>query len=280
MSFAANLIPYLSLIQRSLPEQARETIEGVAGKLLAYLQTGRRSMVEYNLDKLGIDNTGEISGRTIENWTYCLSDQIRSLWMSGKELTKMVKDQASKNLARGLNENRGVVLIGPHLGNYELAGSYLAAKGFPIRAVVEEIGGGHTSSVNRIRKRFGMGVTPYSDVEMMLRILRAGKVLVLLADRDIGGNGMEVRFGKSMRKAPMGPALLALRTGAVIQTGYFVRVPGNQRYLCVVHPPMDLRLSGSLRGKAEILTQRISRDLAAMVKRHPAQWFCFQDEWE
>lgn len=280
MSVAANLIPYFSVIQRSIPKEVREPLAECLGKALSLLQHKRRKMAAYNLKRLGIASAEEVSRKTILNWSMCLADQLRSLWFSKTELQDMVDDRWSYNLRQALARNRGVVLITAHLGNYELAGSYLASFGLPIHAVVEEIPGGHTDAVNRIRRRFGMGVIGYSDIQEMVKILRAGNILVLLADRNIGEKGIDVRFGESTRRLPLGPALLALRTGAVVQTGYFVRVHGKHRCLCVIHPALDLKLARSLEQKARLLTQKVSEELVFAIRSYPDQWFVFQDEWE
>jgi lauroyl/myristoyl acyltransferase len=275
---AANLIPYLSFIQRSLPKEAREPLAECLGKALSLLQRKRRKMAAYNLKRLGIARAEEVSRKTILNWSMCVADQLRSLWFSKTELQGMVDDRWSYNLEEALARNRGVVLITAHLGNYELAGSYLASFGLPIHAVVEEIPGGHTDAVNRIRRRFGMGVIGYSDIHEMIKILRAGNILVLLADRNIGEKGIDVRFGASTRRLPVGPAFLALRTGALVQTGYFVRVKGEKRYLCVIHPALDLKPAGALEQKAKLLTRKISEELVSAIRSYPDQWFVFQNE--
>lgn len=279
MSVAANLIPYLSFIQRSIPKEAREPLAEFLGKALSLLQHKRRKMVAYNLKRLGIASAEEVSGKTILNWSMCVADQLRSLWFSKPELQTMVDDRWSYNLGKALARKRGVVLITAHLGNYELAGSYLASFKLPIHAVVEEIPGGHTDAVNRIRRRFGMQVIGYSNIHRMMKVLRAGNILVLLADRDIEERGIDVRFGESTRRLPIGPALLALRTGAAVQTGYFVRTKGKYSYLCVIHPALDFKLAGSLKQKAKLLTQRISEELVSAIRSYPDQWFVFQDEW-
>jgi lauroyl/myristoyl acyltransferase len=278
MSFAAQLIPYLSLLQRSLPEEASRSATRIIGKILASLQKARLRVAEKNLSLLGLEPLPQVAKRTIENWTISISDQLRSLWLSKSKLQGMVQDRWSHNLNQALLMKRGVVLLTAHLGNYELAGSYLASFDLPVYAVVEEIPGGHTKAVNRIRRRFGMGVVGYSDVPRMLKILRLRKILVLLADRDLEGTGVCVPFAEGIRRVPVGPALLALRTGASIQTGYFVWEKNRKSYRCVINPVLELKPEGSLKEKTVSITQAISAELVAAIRRYPDQWFVFQDE--
>lgn len=277
MSAAARLIPWLALAQRIIPAECLRPLAALLGKILGRAQRRRRAAVEYNLSRLGMSVTPGAGAATIRNWTLSLADQIRSLWMRRNELQRMVEDYWSANLSRALSEGRGVVLVTGHLGNYELAGSYLASFGLPVHAVVEEIADGHTAAMNRIRRRFGMGVVAYSDVRGMLRVLREGGILVLLADRNIAGKGIRVDFGGSERIVPQGPALLARRTRSLVQTGYFVLDRGRGRYVCVVNPA--IRVEDKERADLEALAGKITSELVRAIRAYPDQWFVFEDEW-
>lgn len=280
MSAFARLIPYLSLIERALPGRVVDHAAKDLGRMLSKIQRSRRLAARKNARMLGLEDVEGIAERTIFNWTLSLSDQLKSLWMTKERLLGMVEDHASANLGKALAEGRGVVLVTAHLGNYELAGSWLAALGFPVHAVIEEIGGGHSDEMERIRRRFGMGVILESDLDGMLDVLRKGEILVLLADRALGRGGMTMRFGKGWRRIPAGPALLSLRTDAVVQTGYFVMTGKTGYYRCVINPHFEIQTRGSLREKTIAMTGRVVGELVRAVTRYPDQWFAFQDEWE
>lgn len=276
MSLAANLIPYASLLQRMLPRESLPLIRRMAGNLLASIQKKRQKMVEKNLLMIGIPPTKKLIRETIRNWTHCISHQLQSLQMRSNELSGMVNDRGGiDRISESLKEGKGAILVTAHLGNYELAGSYLAVRGFPVHAVVEEIAGGHTRAVNRIRRRFGMGVIGYSDIPGMLEVLRKGRILVLLGDRDLGGNGLEVDFGNSTRRVPAGPALLSLRTGSPIQTGYFVLDKARKGYNFFMNRHISSASKGSLCERSQNLTRHVTDQLVAMIKSYPDQWFCF-----
>ena len=78
----------------------------------------------------------------------------------------------------------GVILALPHMGNWEVAGAWLAGTGIPFTTVAER--------------------------------LLAGGCLCLLADRDLSARGVPVRFFGGQARMAAGPAALALRTGAVL----------------------------------------------------------------
>ncbi|MBD3284773.1 hypothetical protein GF359_00390 [candidate division WOR-3 bacterium] len=272
MSAYANLIPYLSLLQRSLPEEALKPAAELTGKILASIQLKRRKAVEYNLVKLGIGDP-QLSRSVIRHWSVCLADQIKSLWMNPGQLQSLVEDGWSKSLVK----SKPVILVSAHLGNYELGGSYLASCGLGVHAVVEEIHGGHTRTLNRIRRRFGMGVVQYGDVSKMIKILKKGMILVLLSDRDIGESGLSVRFGRSKRRIPVGPAILAERTGAVIQPAYCIMK--GRGYRLIVEEPIGPSAKPRRKERIENLTREINRRMVRTISKYPDQWFVFTNEW-
>ena len=295
MSLAANLVQYLALLSRSLPAEALYPLALGAGRFLSGIQKNRLGAAEFNLEKLGVeDNRRELAVRTLRNWALCVSDQIRSLWLGKKGLQSFMEFEGSDNLEKTLVRGKGVILASAHLGNYELGGSFLASLGFPVYAVVEDIPRRHTGAMNRVRTRFGMGVVAYDDVPGMLGILRTGGILVLVTDRDFGFNGLEMEFGKGVRRIPLGPALLAERTGASIQLAYCIIVDESSSGICgkkvrcgrrrtayklIIEPPLEVNTAGSLRARVASLTAVISARLACVILSHPDQWFIFQDTW-
>ncbi len=282
MNLAPHLIPYISILQKLLPSDIAFRLTQLAGNSLSFFQKNRRNSLEYNLSRFGFNNVNEISKNAIENWTICVADQIATLWFSRKDLTMRIDDQGSKNLKESLKLGKGVLLITAHLGNYEIAGSYLAAQGFPIHAVVENIPGAHGHIFNRIRRKFGMQVVNYSNISRMFDILRRKEILILLADRALGKTGISLRFGKSERLLPAGPAILALRTGACIQTGYMVLNNNRRTYKLVIDPCFQPKLKNpnKVNHLRLSLSQKIAKILSSYIHKYPDQWFVFQNEWD
>src|SRR5688572_6157789 len=88
-------------------------------------------------------------------------------------------------MARG----RGVILVAGHLGNWELAGSYLAARGTNIEAVARQMENPlFDGFLNRTRSRIGMRVIWDGDaVRRVPRVLRSNGVVAFLIDQGAAG---------------------------------------------------------------------------------------------
>ncbi|MEL6985667.1 MAG: phosphatidylinositol mannoside acyltransferase, partial [Actinomycetota bacterium] len=101
-------------------------------------------------------------------------------------------------------------------------------------------------------------------------------VVCLVADRDIGGTGIEMDFFGERTSLPVGPALLARRTGApLLPTAIYFR--GRQR-LAVVAEPIE---AGAGRGRAENerLTRAVTDQLERMIAAAPEQWHVLEPNW-
>jgi KDO2-lipid IV(A) lauroyltransferase len=112
----------------------------------------------------------------------------------------------------------------------------------------------------------------------VLRVLRQGGVVGLVADRDLEGNGVEVEFFGEKTTLPGGPATLALRTGAVLLPAA-VYFEGRDHHRGLVLPAIDTSRSGDLRADVARVTQDLARALESLIRRAPEQWHLMQPNW-
>ncbi len=113
---------------------------------------------------------------------------------------------------------------------------------------------------------------------VVLNALKEGKVVGLVSDRDLVGNGVEVEFFGERTTLPGGAATLALRTGATLLPAAVYRGPENW-HTGVVYPPIDTTRTGSLRKDVTRLTQELATAFEQMIRRHPEQWHLYQPNW-
>src|SRR5690606_18193007 len=108
------------------------------------------------------------------------------------------------------------------------------------------------------RRSIGLEIIPLGPgaAAEVSAALAAGKILCLLSDRDISGDGIEVEFFGERTRLPGGPALMALRSGSpLLPTAVYFE---GDRCHGVVLPPLDTERRGKLR---EDVT-RVTQDLA------------------
>ena len=129
------------------------------------------------------------------------------------------------------------------------------------------------------RRRMGIDIVPLGPdaVSVLIRSLRAGQVVCLLADRQVGRGGIEVEFFGERTLLPGGPATLALRTGAaILPTAVYQDGPNHRG---VVLPPVPAERQGRLRADVARVTQDLASALEELIRTAPEQWHLMQPNW-
>ncbi|HXS68918.1 MAG TPA: lysophospholipid acyltransferase family protein [Candidatus Polarisedimenticolia bacterium] len=183
-----------------------------------------------------------------------------------------------------LAQKRGVLLLTPHLGNWEFGGPWLTQKGITLQVVtMAEPGKNFTQLRQRSRARWNIetlvvGTDPFAFVEIIRR-LEAGAVIALLIDRPLASTSATVNlFGKPFA-ASTAAAELARASGSVLLPVYLPR-RGNT-YEAHVLPEISYDRA-ALRDAAarQQLTQKIVTVFEPVVQQHIEQWYQFIPIWQ
>jgi phosphatidylinositol dimannoside acyltransferase len=175
------------------------------------------------------------------------------------------------------------VIALPHAGNWDAAGAWVAAQGWPITTVAERLKPeGVYERFLAFRRSLGMEIIPLTGggrppLDILADRLRAGAAVPLLADRDLSSRGVEVRFFGGRTRMPPGPALLALRTGAPLYVAHLWYEP--DRPVAQLDGPIEVPVDGPLDVRVREVTQRVADRLAEGIARHPADWHMLQRVW-
>jgi phosphatidylinositol dimannoside acyltransferase len=177
----------------------------------------------------------------------------------------------------------GAVAALPHAGNYDAAGAWVAAHGWPIATVAERLRPeGLYRRFMAFRESIGMEILPTTGgsrppVEVLAERLTQGAFVPLLADRDLSRRGVEVTFFGGRTRMPAGPALLALRTGVPL---FVVELWFEERGPCArLRGPLELPVGGPLDERVRRTTQMIADGLAEGIAAHPVDWHMLQRLW-
>ena len=178
---------------------------------------------------------------------------------------------------------RGVLLITPHLGNWEIGGPLLVQRGVKFIIITQaDPGQGFTEMRRQSRARRGIetivvGDEGFAFVEIIKR-LQDGATVALLIDRPPSVKSAAVTlFGRPFQ-ASLAAAELARATGCalvgvtIVRTsqGYEARLLGEFEY--------DRPSLGNREGRGR-LTQEIMRAFEPEIRQHAGQWFHFVPIW-
>lgn len=185
------------------------------------------------------------------------------------------------NLRDPYAAGRGTILALPHSGNWDHAGAWLVLTGIPFTTVAERLKPAELyDRFVAFRESLGFEVLAASGGEqapfdVLADRLRAGKMLCLLADRDLTPSGVPVSFFGAQATMPAGPAALALRTGAALVPTllWFEGDPLDGTWGGRIAPPIP-------HTDIATMTQAMADAFAEGIAAHPADWHMLQRLWK
>ena len=186
-------------------------------------------------------------------------------------------------LEAACHRGKGVLLVTPHLGNWELGGALLAEHGYPLLVLTQaEPGQGLTEMRQAARSRRGIetlvvGSDGFEFVEIIKR-LQTGAIVALLLDRPPAAKAVTVElFGRPFR-ASAAAAELARASGCALLGVTVVRKAGGYAARILPEFQYDRQALGNREARRR-LTQDILRAFEPEIRLHPDQWFHFVPVW-
>ncbi len=180
-----------------------------------------------------------------------------------------------------LDEGRGVVFVSAHLGPWEQVAATMVARGFPLTTIARESYDPRlTSLYDRLRGRHGVRSiyrgAPGASLKAM-RHLKGGKMLGIVMDLASRVRSIEVPFLGHDAPTAIGPARLALRSGARVVVA--TAAPTNDGTLAITLEPIgtaDLTISAE---GERTLTCRLNEALSRRIRALPERWVWLHPRW-
>ena len=221
----------------------------------------------------------ELLERAMNSYMRYWCDTFRSPDWDTERIQKTVTVEYEDLLVGPMREGKGVIVALPHAGNWDHAGSYFCSMGLPLVTVAERLKPEALfQRFLQYRQAIGMEVLALDgrSTATLMQRARDGKLIALVADRDLSKNGVEVNFFGHPAKMPAGPALLAIRTGVPLITAFVsYEVGGINIELKGIEIPQE----GTDSEKVSIIVQRCADHFAQGIERHPEDWHMLQRIW-
>jgi KDO2-lipid IV(A) lauroyltransferase len=207
-------------------------------------------------------------------------DTFRFPNWSKERIISTVVCEGEEYLRDPIAKGRGVVVSLPHAGNWDHAGAYFCSTGIPLTTVAE-----HLEPEKLFRKflsyrtAIGMEVLDLNSraIATLSQRARSGKLIALVADRDLSQSGIEVNLSGAIAKFPAGPALLAVQTGAALLTAY-IRYEGKGIRI-IFGSEIPVPTHGETAEKVKIMTQEVATRFEKELKEDPTDWHMLQRIW-
>lgn len=186
--------------------------------------------------------------------------------------------QGKEHLMASVQAGKGVILVLPHSGNWDMAGVYLVNTAGSFTTVAERL---QPESLYQafvdFREHLGFEVLPLTGgaqrpFDVLRERLKQGKTICLLGERDLKASGMEVDFFGETTRMPVGAVRLAQETGAALHVVHCWFEPGG--WGNSISPAIQVEN----RSTSEIL-QEVAQTMQQNIQAHPEDWHMLQPLW-
>lgn len=269
-----------------VPERAAVALAVFLGWMAGSVLRARRRVVDQNVALAFPDRDRSWRDRVARASYVHLARE----WMATFRLTRLERDQVMSRtnmvgfeaFEAAVEEGKGVVLMTGHLGNWEFCAAGFTARGIALDAVTKSMANSEFGmALLEARRRTGMGIIDVDEAPRgVLRSLRAGRVVAMLADQNAHRGGIFVPFFGKLASTARGPALFALRTGAPMFLGIPLRHAGWKQEYSVELRRIDFQRSGNLDADVEALTVAHTLALERAIEEAPEQYFWQHKRWK
>ena len=175
---------------------------------------------------------------------------------------------------------KGCLVVLPHAGNWDHAAAYFCSTGINLTTVAEKLKP-EQIFLKFLDYRQSIGIEVLHTEEKVLPVLldrlQSGKLVALVADRDLSKNGISVDFFGGVAKMPSGPARLILDSNSAFISAFitYSATGINIEFKNIGPIPTE----GSVEERVAKLTQLMADNFAAGIKSSPVDWHMLQRIW-
>lgn len=282
------IIGFSDLLCR-LPEKHGRVFATATGMVAWQVWHSERQRIEKCIDRVYFrlqrqppQPISEIVRRAFIHFSLVAYELLRYPVLSSSALDQRVIFHARDLLDRELQKGRGVILVLPHIGNWEILGAAIANAGYPLNSFYlaqkeDEVGvlldhfRNYSEIILHDRDRGGIKA---------LRALRNGELLGMIGDQDGSRNGVYMNFLGHWVSMPAGPANWSLKTGASVMPLYSLRRGNSHVFDATFLPPFTIDIGDSYNERVINRTRAVTTWMEDLILQHPEQYLWFYDRFK
>ena len=275
-----------SALVAALPSSAQQRLGAMIGWILRRALPRRWDITLANLRRAFPAQPSHwhqrIARQSFANLGIVLAEVFAMARYPIERLRHLVRFEHTELIAQAARQQRGVVLLSAHFGNWELTALTLPLiTDQPVTVITKRIKNPAVDHfIDQARQRTGNQLVRAHRVGAIIpKIIRENRALALLADQSARPeHDFYVPFFNIPTLTFRTPAVLALRFGMPVIIGFSERQPDGTYRVALEQLPTD-DLPATEEG-AKMLMQRYHQRLEAAIRRHPEQWLWQHRRWK
>ena len=201
--------------------------------------------------------------------------------LTPRNIDRHVRIKGLEIIDKALSQKRGFIVLSAHLGNWELLAGWFGLKKYPVNVLARRLRYGKFDDwMNGLRRKMGVNVVKRDEsAKTILRLLREGQPIAILADQDISSlDGVFVDFFGRPAYTPTAPVVLALATAVPIIPMFIVRE--GDSHTIYVEEPLELEITGNKENDVKVNTEKWSKSVESYIRKYPSQWVWPHNRWK
>ncbi len=269
-------------VSRRLPLSWNRWLALRVGRLDAPLVPRVRKVTRENIDRAYGDSLSQTEKArlfrgAIDNVALVASEMAHIPTMHGGALGAQVTVVGEEHIKPGV----GHLCIGAHLGNWELAGPFMAQTGLKVAEVVRPFDDPRMDrAIDGIRRANDVLTIPKDNAgKEIIRVLKEGYMVGVLIDQSPRDSAVPVTFFDQPCWATIAPVMIAVRAKVPILPLSVARNPDHS-YTLRFYPTIEMERSKDLRADLVKNSQRCQDAIERIVRAHPEQWLWLHRRWK
>lgn len=197
-------------------------------------------------------------------------------------LHKHVQFHDVDQVTKRLSNNKPIIFITGHCGNWELLGYALSVLGYPIAALARPLDNPLINDwILGIRERYGLQiVTKWGGVPVLQEILSSNTSVGFIADQNAGSRGVFVPFFGRLASTYKSIGLLAMRYDIPIAAVHANRIGRRFQYEISVTDYIEPDDWCDQEDPLYYITARYNRAIEQMIHVAPEQYLWLHRRWK
>ena len=280
------LFLFLSYFCRILGLNLSRKFSALIAIFFFYVLPIRKKVVFDNLNhafpNLFSDQIKKIAYGSYKNFAITLVEILYLPWTTEDQIKKVVNFQHLDLIEKKEEEQKGVILLSGHFGNWEYcaisAGVQLNKK---FSVVVKPQRNPYVNDwLNRVRTKWTNDIVPLGlSIRNIYSVLINKGIIAMVADQRGPEESIKLEFFGRKTSVYTGPAVLSLKMNTPIIYGITIRQPDFTYQANIVEIRRE-NLPDNYEEKIKVLSERMLKYLEDVIRKNPEQWFWMHKRWK